>query len=126
MLSYIISILLLFLVLTIIIELGVWKILSLIFKTYKARNWEMIAWSIIAINVATNPAFNIISMMIDSTRDRMFLEFGLDILIIFVEAGLLYLIYRKEFSKLLWLSTAMNVASYGIGLLLFRPNWWIN
>ncbi len=123
MLSYIISILLFYLVLTILIELGVWKVLSLIYKTYKSSNLEMIAWSIIAINVATNPAFNIMSMMIDPSRNKMFLEFGLELMIVFIEAGVLYLIYRKEFRKLFWLSTAMNVVSYGIGLLLFRPRW---
>ena len=123
MLEYIIFILFLYLILTILIELGAWKILSLMFKTYKSSNLQMIVWSIIAINVATNPAFNIVSMLFDPFRENMFLELGLEILIIFVESGLLYLIYRKEFRKLFWLSTAMNFVSYGIGLLLFKPNW---
>jgi len=123
MFSYIVLILLFSLTFTILIELGVWKVLSLIFKIYKSNNWELIVWSIIAINVATNPAFNIVSMMIDPAREKIIVELLLEILIVFIEAGLLYLIYKKEFNKLVLLSTAMNVASYGIGLLLFRPNW---
>ncbi len=108
------------LILTIIIEIGVWKSLNLMFKTY---DFEMIIASIIAINIATNPAFNILSTLLDPSRTKMFLELGFEVVIIVVEACLLYIIYRKEFKKLLLLSTAMNIISYGIGLLLFRPIW---
>lgn len=108
------------LILTIIIELGVWKSISLIFNDYKHPYFWV---SIIAINIATNPAFNVISSILDPTRKLLFLEIGLEILIILIEASILYLIYKKDFNKFLILSTLINLFSYSIGLILFTPLW---
>jgi hypothetical protein len=106
------------LILTIGIELGIWKVIQLTFKKY---NFHYFWLSIIAINIATNPAFNVISSILDPTRKLLFLEIGLEILIILIEASILYLIYKKDFNKFLILSTLINLFSYGIGLILFTP-----
>jgi len=108
------------LILTIIIELGVWKSISLIFNNYKHPYFWI---SIIAINIATNPAFNVISSILDPTRGLFLLEISLEISIIVIEASILYLIYKKEFNKFLILSTLINLFSYVIGLILFTPSW---
>jgi hypothetical protein len=108
------------LILTITIELGVWKSISIIFKKYK----NPYLWiSIIAINIITNPAFNLMSSILDPSRSLFLLEISLEIVIIFVEATILYIIYKKEFSKFLILSTTINLFSYGLGLLIFTPSW---
>jgi hypothetical protein len=111
------------LVLTIFIELGVWKLISLLFKKYKSNNFKYMWLSIIAINIATNPALNVLLSLIDPTRQLFVLELGFELAVVFVEAGILYIIYRKEFGKLLLLSAAMNIVSYGMGLILFTPVW---
>ena len=108
------------LILTIGIELGVWKLLCVFFKSFKLKYAFL---SIIAVNVATNPSFNILSSLIDPTRELFLLELGFELIIIFVEAGIFYMIYKKEFGKLLLLSTAINFVSYGVGLLIFTPTW---
>ena len=108
------------LVLTIFIELCVWKFIYVIFKKYDSPYFWL---SIIAINIATNPAFNIISSFLDPTRELFFLELGFELLIVFIEAIILYLIYKKKFSKFLILSIIINLFSYGLGLILFTPSW---
>lgn len=108
------------LILTIGIELGIWKVIQLTLKKY---NFYYFWLSIIAINIATNPAFNVISSILDPTRTFFVLEIILEILIIFIEATILYIIYKKEFSKFLILSTIINLFSYGLGLLFFTPLW---
>ncbi|MCF7871729.1 hypothetical protein K9L97_01730 [Candidatus Woesearchaeota archaeon] len=108
------------LILTIGIELGIWKVIQLTFKKY---NFHYFWLSVIAINIATNPAFNVISSILDPTRTLFILEMILEILIIFIEATILYIIYKKEFSKFLILSSIINLFSYGLGLLLFTPLW---
>ena len=106
------------LILTILIELGVWKSVQSIFKTY---NYNYLWVAIISVNMATNPAFNVVSSILDPVRELFLLEFAFEILIILIEASILYLIYKKEFGKFLLLSTIINLFSYGIGLILFRP-----
>lgn len=119
---YLISfqILVITLIITIVIELGIWKLIMQLFKRYNLRYFWL---SLISVNLATNPAFNIFLTIFDPTRKYILLEIGFELSIIIIEAGLLYLIYRKEFNKLLLLSTIMNLISYGIGLLIFRPIW---
>jgi hypothetical protein len=108
------------LVLTICIELGIWKLISIFSKQFDLKY----AWlAVIAVNIATNPAFNILSSLIDPTRKLYLLELSLELIIIFVEAGIFYIIYKKYFGKLLLLSAAINIVSYGIGLLIFPPTW---
>lgn len=108
------------LVLTIFIELGVWKSISIILKKYKYPYFWL---SIIVINIATNPAFNVLSSILDPARTLFLLEIILEIFIIFIEAIILYIIYKKDFSKFLILSAMLNLVSYGLGLLLFPPSW---
>jgi len=108
------------LILTIGIELGIWKVIQLAFKKYNLPYFWL---SIIAINIATNPAFNVISSILDPTRTLFILEIILEVLIIFIEATILYIIYKKEFNKFLILSVIINLFSYGLGLLLFTPVW---
>jgi len=106
------------LILTTIIELGVWKSVVLIFKKYNLQYFWI---SIIAINLATNPAFNVLSSILDPTRTLFLLEIIFEILIILIEAIILYKIYKKDFNKFLIISAVMNIFSYGIGMLLFSP-----
>lgn len=108
------------LLLTIGIELGVLKSIQQIFKKY---NKPYLWLSLIAINIITNPASNFISSIINPGREIFLIEIGLEILIIFAEAGILFYMYKKEFNKFLILSSIINICSYGIGLLIFRPIW---
>lgn len=106
------------LLLTIGIELSVWKFIQLTTKIY---NLEYFWLSIIAINIATNPTLNIILSILDPTRKLFLLEISLEIIVIFIEAGILYLIYKKEFNKFLVISTIINLLSYCLGLIFFNP-----
>lgn len=108
--------------LTIIIELSVWKTINKLFEVY---NLPYIVLSIIAINIITNPFLNFFLSILDPLRNLFFLEIAFEILIIFIEALILFLIYKKEFNKLLLLSAIMNLFSYGIGLIIYTPNWLI-
>ncbi len=100
------------LVLTIVVELLISKIIQ--------SKLECLWASIIAINLATNPAINIITIFLNPLRELFILELGLEILVIFIEAGILYIIYKQEFKKQLLLSFIINLVSYLIGLIIFR------
>lgn len=106
--------------LTIIIELCTWKLVSLFSKEYSLK---FIWLSIVALNLATNPFFNFFSNLLDSSRVHMFIEISFEVVIILIEAILLNIIYRKNFLRFLLLSGLMNLASYSIGLILFKPQW---
>ncbi|MFT4305166.1 MAG: hypothetical protein ACMXX8_03660 [Candidatus Woesearchaeota archaeon] len=106
--------------LTIIIELSVWKTINKLFNVY---NLPYIIFSIIAVNIITNPFLNFFLSILDPLRNSFLLEFGFEIVIIFIEALILFFIYKKEFNKLLLLSAIMNLFSYGIGLIIYTPNW---
>jgi len=108
------------LILTIIIEVGVWASAHLFTKKYHLR---YIWLSILAVNLITNPALNILTSMFNSSRSIFLLEFVFEIIIISIEAMILYLIYRRNFKSLFILSFLMNLASYSIGLLIFQPFW---
>jgi len=108
------------LILTIIIELGVLKLVQTLFRGY---NFQYLLLSIIVINMVTNPLFNVLSSILDPLRQLFLLEIGFEILIIGIEAGVLYFIYKKDFNKFLFLSIIINLISYGVGLILFTPSW---
>ena len=108
------------LILTIIIELGAWKFISFIFKNYEFHFFWL---SIVAINIATNPLINFIVLTFDPTRSLFVMEIALELLVILIEAGLLYIIYKKNFSQLILISLIINIISYGVGLSLFKPSW---
>jgi len=108
------------LTLTIFIEIIAWKSIVGLSKEFKL---EHIFLAIIAINIATNPAINIILSIIDPIRNQMFLEIGLELCVIIIEASLLYLIYKKAFGKFLVHSAIMNTLSYIMSLFIFRPKW---
>jgi hypothetical protein len=109
------------LILTIIIELATWRSIIEISKEFKV---EHIWLAIIIVNVITNPILNIMLSIMDPLREKVLLEIGFEIIIMFVEASLLYFIYRKAFRKFLIHSTIMNTTSYCMGLLIFRPPWF--
>ena len=104
------------LILTILIELGILKLLQTIFKTY---NFQYLWISIIAINLATNPVFNLLSSILDPVRQLYLLEIIFELIIVVVEAEILYLIYKKDRIKFYLLSMIINIGSYGFGLVLF-------
>jgi hypothetical protein len=120
MLDSVLQIVLLPLFLTLIVEFGVWKSINLLFRKY---DLPYIMLSITAVNLATNPAFNVLSSMFDPARAYYIIEILSEVLIIFIEALIFYTIYRKDFRRFVLLSAAMNLVSYSIGLLLFKPAW---
>lgn len=103
------------LILTLIIEISVWKFIVLVFKKY---DYPYFFLSLIALNIATNPALNIFLSLLGPTKATFSLILSLEAVIVFIEAFLLYLIYKKEFPSFLFLSAIINGCSYGLGLLL--------
>jgi len=104
------------LLLTVIIEMTVWKVIELKFRKY---TFPYFALSIVAVNMITNPVFNLSMFYFDSQRQFLFVEFGFEIFIIFVEASIYRYIYKESLSKFLLLAMILNFCSYVVGLILF-------
>lgn len=80
-------------------------------------------FSIIAVNLATNPLFNFFSFLLDPLRMLFLMEIAFEVLIVLVEWGIFCFIYKKDFLKLFLLSFLLNFFSYVVGLVIFSPSW---
>jgi len=101
------------LVLTILIELGVWKGISLFFKRYALPLFFL---SIIAVNLFTNPLLNVFLYFFDAWDLGLLII--LEVIVIFVEAFIFYKIYKKSFIQFLILATVLNACSFILGLII--------
>lgn len=111
--SVLISKLALYLGLTIIIELAI----ALLFG-YRDR---LILFSIVLINIITNPAINFLLYWNDIEQlisNRWLLIGILEVLVIFIEAGLLTYALRNSFKEMLKLSLLLNAGSFGFGIII--------
>lgn len=106
------------LILTILIELIIW-----FFIIKRFDNLKLFWLLIIAVNLATNPVLNLLHSFFDPLRSLWLLEIFLEFGVIFIEALIFYLVYKKEFWKLILISLILNFCSYFLGLIIFTPNW---
>jgi len=106
------------LVLSILIEFGVWGLFF-----YKSLKFKYLWLTIIAVNLLTNPMVNCISVFFNPNRSSMLFELSAEVIVVLVETVCFFLIYKKKFKLLLLFSFLANLISYSIGLLLFKPPW---
>jgi hypothetical protein len=102
------------LVITIVIELCV----ALLFGYRSEAAWK----TVILMNLMTHPPLTYI-LWINSYAE--FADAGrlliiLEIMVVFVEWGILYYVMREKARRLLCLSFAANASSFGIGLIFFE------
>jgi hypothetical protein len=103
------------LIITIAIELGIWKIISLIFKNHGLKYF---IHSIIAVNLITNILLNLLLLFIMPESTFSLLVIALELVIIIIEALIFYIIYRRHFKKFLLISATLNISSYLGGILI--------
>jgi len=99
---------------TIIVEL----VISVIYVLWRKRPWLPTLLTILPMNMVTQP---VVWLVVKSMRLTMCAgTYVLELIVCLLEAWILYRVFRKsvKFSEILLLSLAMNLASFGIGLLL--------
>jgi len=99
---------------TIIVEL----VISVIYVLWRKRPWLPTLLTILLMNMVTQP---VVWLVVKSMRLTMCAgTYVLELIVCLLEAWILYRVFRKsvKFSEILLLSLAMNLASFGIGLLL--------
>jgi len=106
------------LVLTILIESLIWFFMRSFFEK---KSFPYFFLLIVAVNLFTNPSLNFSLSLLDPFRQLFLLEILFEILVVFVEAFIFYIVYKKEFGRLFLISFILNIVSYGIGLILFSP-----
>lgn len=102
------------LLVTVIAEL----VIGLIYVLWRKRPWFSILLTILLMNMVSQP---ILWFLVKELRLTLcLLTYVLEGIVCLVEAWILYLVLRKSvrFSETLLLSLVMNLASFGIGLLL--------
>lgn len=106
--------------LTAAIELLVWYLITIFSKKYKTK---FIVLSIAGINILTNSLLQIAILLFNQARNHVILELGFEVIIIITEWQILKKIYTEKKCEWLTLSILMNLVSYGIGLILFTPQF---
>ncbi len=103
------------LITTIISEIGVAMLLG-----YRS---ESVLRAIILVNLITHPllGYTLWINAYENLINTSVLVAVLEVLVVFVEWGLLYFVLRERPRRLLFLSLAANASSFGIGLVLFWP-----
>ena len=99
---------------TLIVELFV----GLVYVIWRKRPWFPVLLTILLMNLVTQP---ILWFVVKEMRLTVCaFTYVLELIVCLVEAWILYLVLRKSvnFSEILLLSFAMNLASFGVGLLL--------
>jgi hypothetical protein len=102
------------LMVTIIVEL----VIGLIYVLWRKRPWLPVLLTILLMNMLTQP---VVWLVVKDMRLTMCAgTYVLELIVCLLEAWILYRVLRKsvKFSEILLLSLAMNLASFGIGLLL--------
>jgi len=102
------------LLVTLITELAI----GLIYVTWRKRPWFSVLLTILLMNMVTQP---VLWFLVKELRLSLCIwVYVLEVIVWLVEARILYIVLRKSarFSETLLLSLAMNLASFGIGLLL--------
>jgi len=102
------------LLVTIVVEL----VIGVIYVLWRKRPWLRVLLTILLVNVLTQP---VVWLVVKDMRLSMCVgTYALELAVILLEAWILYLVLRKKvkFTETLLLSLAMNLASFGVGLLL--------
>ena len=98
---------------TIIVEL----LVGVIYLLWRKRPWLPVLLTILLINMLTQP---VVWLVVKNMRLTLCAgTYVLELIVCLLEAWILYRVLRKsvKFSEILLLSLAMNLASFGIGLL---------
>jgi hypothetical protein len=91
---------------------------GLVYVIWRKRPWFPVLLTILLMNLVTQPILWFVVKEMRLTACAF--TYVLELIVCLVEAWILYLVLRKSvnFSEILLLSFAMNLASFGVGLLL--------